>query len=132
MSKEILSAIIGGITGSVISAIFYYIMEKRKEIKEKEKTRQEINDTIGFIRSLKQFSGLQKEYEKYLNNLGTYRAKKIGPILEKINLCNFQFGMRGGLTISLLNGFNDYTKDELRNIINDIKNNKYIDSERNI
>ena len=125
MENPLMTAIIGGISGAISSAICYYFLEKRKEHIFLMKNRQTRVDAIVFLKSLKQYCGKDNKYLEVLNNLGNYRIFNMSPILEKAGIARFEKDINGNYISLFSKGFYDYSKTELKVIIKDIKNCKF-------
>ena len=125
INSELLSAILGSISGAITSAICYYFLDKRKEKKLFIRNKQTRADAILFLKSLKQYCGKDNKYLDVLNKLGNYRIFNMSQILEKVGIVSFKHNTNGDYIPLYTKDFYSLTKKELKVIIKDIRNCKF-------
>ena len=64
-----------------------------------------------------------KKLETYMNEIGDYRFKRIISILKTLNILDVVETL-GGPTVLTMQGFFEYSKQDIENIIEDIKNSE--------
>lgn len=125
MSEQILAAIIGGISGAIVSGIVYWLLDKHKEFKLKRKYKQQLKDVFMFFKKFPTFKESKNNLDKFFNDIGSYRSNKISPILEKANILKVTLTNSDSIITSLKSGFHSYTDKQIKEIKRDIKNGLY-------
>jgi len=125
MSEQIVAAVVGGISGAIVSGVVYWFLEKNKENKIYKKYKQQHKDVFLFLNNLSSFQKSTNTMEDFLQKLGSYRANRISPILEKSNILKVNLLGNGDFDLSLKSCFHSYTEKNINEIIKDIKNGLY-------
>ena len=125
MNSDVVSAIIGGVSGAVCSGVIYWLLDKRRENKEKNVYKQQYKDFLGFLKDFDSYRSNQELMGQYLEKLGHYRSMNIKEALKKAGLFTFMFTENGGLVIHPIKQSNLITDKDIKQIMRDVKAGAY-------
>jgi len=99
---------------------YFNSLTKRNDTEQNHELTQKQNDIIQLLSQISEDRNIKK-LEAYIKEIGDYRFKKIIPILKSLDILDV-IGAIGGPTVLTRQGFEEYSKQEIENIIDDIKN----------
>jgi len=95
-------------------------LKKKDETEQENGLTQKQKDIIQLLLQISEDRTIKK-LEAYMNEIGDYRFKKIIPTLKFLNILDVVETI-GGSTILVRQGFEEYSKQDIESIIEDIKN----------
>ena len=86
-----------------------------------QRVSQKQKDIIKFLERLSEFKDSNKLTE-YINEIGNHRFRRIVPALKSLSIMNAEQTLDGTFHITILQGFNEFDKQDIEGIIEAINN----------
>jgi len=100
---------------------FSYSLIRNEQTEQFQKIPQKQKDIIQFLTRLSEFKDNNK-LSDYINEIGEFRFNRILPALKHLNILNADQTLDGTFHVVILHGFNGYSEQEIKNIIDAINN----------
>lgn len=121
MSVEWTAAIIGAVSGGIVSWIFNLLLDIRRERKAQKPFKQPRNDLLRFIDLIPM--GPDNDLfrlDKFIAEIGPARARVISKVLTDLHICTISYSS-GGFYLKGFSAMNNLGEEERKHLADQIK-----------